>query len=101
MGHLLTFWVWLALGPHYDMLVYILCSMTTSEVDTGEGADDKKRHEAWRRYSEFEALRHFLCAVYPHIVIPPLPEKDVRVLVLAQEHRDTVSRDTVSRRFIG
>lgn len=51
-------------------------SMTTSEE--GEAADDKKRHEAWRRYSEFEALRHFLCAVFPHIVIPPLPEKDVR-----------------------
>ena len=39
--------------------------------------DQKKRQEVWRRYSEFEALRNFLVAVYPHIVVPPLPEKAV------------------------
>lgn len=37
----------------------------------------KRRHEIWRRYSEFETLKHFLGTVYPHIVIPPLPEKAV------------------------
>lgn len=51
-------------------------------VTMGSSEDtDKKRHEVWRRYSEFEALRQFLCAVYPHIVIPPLPEKDVSKLL--------------------
>lgn len=44
---------------------------------SAEDQSDKKRNEVWRRYSEFEALRLFLCAVYPHIVIPPLPEKAV------------------------
>jgi sorting nexin-4 len=39
--------------------------------------DQKTRQEVWRRYSEFEALRNFLIAVYPHIVVPPLPEKAV------------------------
>ena len=53
------------------------CSMASVGGDDGEDGDGKKRHEAWRRYSEFEALRQFLCAVYPHIVVPPLPEKDV------------------------
>ncbi|KAI8495671.1 intercellular trafficking and secretion [Branchiostoma belcheri] len=29
----------------------------------------------WRRYSEFELLRNYLCVTYPAVVIPPLPEK--------------------------
>ncbi|XP_057286078.1 sorting nexin-4 isoform X2 [Pezoporus wallicus] len=29
----------------------------------------------WRRYSEFELLRNYLSVTYPHIVVPPLPEK--------------------------
>ena len=32
----------------------------------------------WRRYSEFELLRNYLLVYYPHIVVPPLPEKRVR-----------------------
>ncbi|XP_065883701.1 sorting nexin-4-like isoform X2 [Dysidea avara] len=36
---------------------------------------NQHRWEMWRRYSEFELLRNFLQAVYPHAVIPPLPEK--------------------------
>jgi sorting nexin-4 len=39
----------------------------------GEGATS-----AWRRYSEFELLRNYLDAMFPAIVIPPLPEKKVR-----------------------
>ena len=61
----------------------VLCpqlSLTTMGVASVEDQSDKKRNEVWRRYSEFEALRQFLCAVYPHIVIPPLPEKAVSVL---------------------
>ena len=29
----------------------------------------------WRRYSEFEILRSYLCAVYPSVIVAPLPEK--------------------------
>ncbi|KAM9582793.1 sorting nexin-4 isoform 3-T3 [Trichechus inunguis] len=29
----------------------------------------------WRRYSEFELLRSYLLVYYPHVVVPPLPEK--------------------------
>lgn len=36
----------------------------------------------WRRYSEFELLRNYLLVNYPHIVVPPLPEKRVRKLKL-------------------
>lgn len=36
----------------------------------------------WRRYSEFELLRNYLLVTYPHIVVPPLPEKRVRKLWL-------------------
>lgn len=31
----------------------------------------------WRRYSEFELLRHYLLVTYPFIIVPPLPEKRV------------------------
>jgi sorting nexin-4 len=59
--------------------------LTTVGVDDSGGGEqpDKRRHEVWRRYSEFEVLRLFLCAVYPHIVIPPLPEKAVSWLISA------------------
>ena len=30
-------------------------------------ASKKVRQEVWRRYSEFEALRIFLCTVYPYV----------------------------------
>lgn len=58
-------------------------SLTPSETADQKfyGADDqKKRQEVWRRYSEFEALRNFLVAIYPQIVVPPLPEKAVRAI---------------------
>lgn len=29
----------------------------------------------WRRYSEFESLRNYLCATYPSVIVAPLPEK--------------------------
>ena len=36
---------------------------------TGAGTSKKSEHrwEIWRRYSEFEVLRNFLQAVYPHV----------------------------------
>ncbi|XP_035700212.1 sorting nexin-4-like isoform X2 [Branchiostoma floridae] len=34
----------------------------------------------WRRYSEFELLRNYLCVTYPAVVIPPLPEKKIHMM---------------------
>lgn len=38
----------------------------------GDGATS-----VWRRYSEFELIRNYLEAIYPQVVVPPLPEKKV------------------------
>ncbi|XP_071417946.1 sorting nexin-4 isoform X2 [Pithys albifrons albifrons] len=47
----------------------------------------------WRRYSEFELLRNYLSVTYPHIVVPPLPEKRLSA--------DNMDPDFVERRRIG
>ena len=60
---------------------FSLIPAQTSAQKLTSGDDQKKRQEVWRRYSEFEALRNFLVAVYPHIVVPPLPEKAVCVYI--------------------
>ena len=60
---------------------FSLIPAQTSAQKLTSGDDQKKRQEVWRRYSEFEALRNFLVAVYPHIVMPPLPEKAVCVYI--------------------
>lgn len=62
------------------------CSLINAESTTEALAPPqrdgkRKRQEVLRRYSEFEALRNFLSAVYPHIVIPPLPEKAVSAVI--------------------
>lgn len=31
----------------------------------------------WRRYTEFEQIHDYMQVTYPHVVIPPLPEKRV------------------------
>lgn len=31
----------------------------------------------WRRYTEFEQIHDYLLVTYPHVIIPPLPEKRV------------------------
>ncbi|XP_064396570.1 sorting nexin-4-like [Halichondria panicea] len=63
----------------------IVSILTNADSALGEPApppsDDRqkrKRQEVWRRYSEFEALRIFLCTIYPHCVVPPLPEKAIK-----------------------
>jgi len=35
----------------------------------------------WRRYTDFELLRSYLENAFPFIVMPPLPEKKVRLLL--------------------
>ena len=62
---------------NYTFLSFSLIPAHTFAQRPTSMDDQKKRQEVWRRYSEFEALRNFLIAVYPHIVVPPLPEKAV------------------------
>ena len=42
---------------------------TTSGVSDEETTKikEKERFEVWRRYSEFDSLRTFLCTIYPHV----------------------------------
>lgn len=44
-----------------------------------EGATPAAPDTLWRRYSEFELLRTYLLVTYPYVIIPPLPEKRVRM----------------------
>ncbi|KAB1283159.1 Sorting nexin-4 [Camelus dromedarius] len=54
----------------------------------------------WRRYSEFELLRNYLLVCYPHIVVPPLPEKRAE-FVWHKLSADNMDPDFVERRRIG
>lgn len=54
----------------------------------------------WRRYSEFELLRNYLMAFYPHMVMPPLPEKRINVAKLQIAH-DKFDPDFIERRRQG
>ena len=58
----------------YVLSVYTHYSLTGEEVPSDEAASThkldetkKKRHEVWRRYSEFEILRNFFCSVFPYV----------------------------------
>ncbi|KYO18154.1 sorting nexin-4 isoform B [Alligator mississippiensis] len=54
----------------------------------------------WRRYSEFELLRNYLLVTFPHIVVPPLPEKRAE-FVWHKLSADNMDPDFVERRRIG
>ncbi|XP_071978243.1 sorting nexin-4 [Engystomops pustulosus] len=54
----------------------------------------------WRRYSEFELLRTYLCVTYPFVVVPPLPEKRAE-FVWHKLSADNMDPDFVERRRIG
>jgi len=54
----------------------------------------------WRRYSEFELLRNYLMAIYPYIVMPPLPEKRINVAKF-QLAADKFDPDFIERRRHG
>ncbi|ELU02744.1 hypothetical protein CAPTEDRAFT_175446 [Capitella teleta] len=54
--------------------VYLVETKITDPEMPGHGEPPSS---LWRRYSEFELLRCYLEVTYPHIVIPPLPEKRV------------------------
>ncbi|XP_028165906.1 sorting nexin-4-like isoform X1 [Ostrinia furnacalis] len=52
----------------------------------------------WRRYTEFEQIHDYLQVTYPHVVIPPLPEKRV---LYAWRKSDTTDPEFVERRRAG
>ncbi|CAB3236678.1 unnamed protein product [Arctia plantaginis] len=52
----------------------------------------------WRRYTEFEQIHDYLQVTYPHVIIPPLPEKRV---LYAWRKSDTTDPEFVERRRAG
>ncbi|CAI9175619.1 unnamed protein product [Rangifer tarandus platyrhynchus] len=54
----------------------------------------------WRRCSAFEWLRNYLLVYYPHVVVPPLPEKRAE-FVWHKLSADNMDPDFVERRRIG
>ncbi|KPJ19312.1 Sorting nexin-4 [Papilio machaon] len=52
----------------------------------------------WRRYTEFEQIHDYLQVKYPHVVIPPLPEKRV---LYAWRKSDTTDPEFIERRRAG
>lgn len=57
----------------------------------------------WRRYSEFEQFQQYLQGQYPHVVIPPLPEKKHLYTWRNQSNviHDNTDPDFVDRRRAG
>ncbi|XP_052749297.1 sorting nexin-4-like [Galleria mellonella] len=54
-----------------------------------------KINTIWRRYTEFEQIHDYLQVTYPHVVIPPLPEKRI---LYAWRKSDTTDPEFVERR---
>nr|CAB3266464.1 sorting nexin-4-like [Phallusia mammillata] len=52
----------------------------------------------WRRYSEFELLRNYLLAMYPSVIIPPLPEKRANFIWNKLTAVDTFDVEFLDRR---
>ncbi|CAH0729215.1 unnamed protein product, partial [Brenthis ino] len=52
----------------------------------------------WRRYTEFEQIHDYMQVTYPHVVIPPLPEKRV---LYAWRKSDTTDPEFIERRRAG
>ncbi|XP_045493821.1 sorting nexin-4-like isoform X2 [Colias croceus] len=52
----------------------------------------------WRRYTEFEQIHDYLQVTYPHVVIPPLPEKRI---LYAWRKCDTTDPEFIERRRAG
>ena len=59
---------------HTEVFLKLFSSRVIDHNMTGYGNPPKS---LWRRYNEFELLRYYLEVMYPHIMIPPLPEKKV------------------------
>lgn len=53
---------------------------------------------AWRRYSEFELLRNYLVAVYPAVVVAPMPEKRANYIWRKLASVEAIDLDFLERR---
>ncbi|GAB1598167.1 sorting nexin-4-like [Argonauta hians] len=58
-------------------IVYLVETRVTDPEMKGFG---DAATSVWRRYSEFEIIRNYLEAMYPQVVVPPLPEKKATFL---------------------
>ncbi|XP_071497759.1 sorting nexin-4-like isoform X3 [Diadema antillarum] len=76
-------------------------------VETGRVKDDSNMSKLamgssslWRRYSEFELLRNYLVVTFPHVVVPPLPEKRMMAMWQQLSTVDNFDADFVERRRV-
>ncbi|KAJ1527519.1 hypothetical protein ONE63_007490 [Megalurothrips usitatus] len=91
-----------ALNLHDFYTVYLIETKVTDSVwlSSQKPGSISRLGSLWRRYTEFEILHSYLSAVYPYIVLPPLPEK--RVMFSWQKvATDTFDPDFVDRRRAG
>ncbi|KAK9504592.1 hypothetical protein O3M35_010894 [Rhynocoris fuscipes] len=79
---------------------YTVYLIETRITDNGWELIEHGLGQIWRRYSEFEQLRNYLCNTYPWAVIPPLPEKKHSFPVHSLPS-DTFNPDFVDRRRAG
>uniref|UniRef100_A0A8D3ABT8 PX domain-containing protein n=1 Tax=Scophthalmus maximus TaxID=52904 RepID=A0A8D3ABT8_SCOMX len=80
---------------------YTVYLIETRPAETiAEGGTPAAPDTLWRRYSEFELFRNYLLVTYPHIIIPPLPEKRAE-FVWHKLSADNLDPDFVERRRVG
>jgi sorting nexin-4 len=75
-------------------IISIVAPHNDYEEDDEHASGNRSRYEVWRRYSEFEYLRNFMLTVYPHVVIPPIPEKALRGSVSLLNKMAITNEDT-------
>ncbi|XP_048341636.1 sorting nexin-4 isoform X1 [Sphaerodactylus townsendi] len=79
---------------------YTAYLVETRAVDSQAEGHCSPPDSLWRRYSEFELLRNYLLVNYPHVIVPPLPEKRAE-FVWHKLSADNMDPDFVERRRIG
>ncbi|XP_054827760.1 sorting nexin-4 isoform X1 [Eublepharis macularius] len=79
---------------------YTAYLVETRAVDSQTEGQCSPPDSLWRRYSEFELLRNYLLVNYPHVIVPPLPEKRAE-FVWHKLSADNMDPDFVERRRIG
>ncbi|KAK3749906.1 hypothetical protein QZH41_017363, partial [Actinostola sp. cb2023] len=78
---------------------YTVYLIETKYIDGGPPAGEPDMScNLWRRYSEFDLLRNYLLAMYPAIIVPPLPEKRTNAFKVAGDRFDP---DFIEKRRIG
>ncbi|OCT63250.1 sorting nexin-4 [Xenopus laevis] len=79
---------------------YTAYLIETRSLDGQSELQNSPLDSLWRRYSEFELLRNYLCVSYPFVIVPPLPEKRAE-FVWHKLSADNMDPDFVERRRIG